>query len=128
MWKNHQAELDIAAYSPALGHLLEVVTQRAAEQKLRFIGEGNLLHALLTLDYDGMDFQSLDRDAQADLTSARAMLENHRAPGVSVSDCRSTFAETLEAGRVELNPFARETWRSSVQGYSARRIFLPRSG
>ena len=114
MWKNNMAELNISAYSPALEHLLEVVTETAAERRYRRLGEGNLLHALLTLDYDGIGFQSLDRDAQSDLVSARAMLENHRAPGVSVSDCRNTFAETLETGRVELNPFARESWRDSV--------------
>lgn len=114
MWKNHSAELDIAAYSPALGHLLEVVTETAVEHRYRQLGEGNLLHALLTLNYNSIEFQSLDKDAQADLVSARAMLENHRAPGVSVSDCRNTFAETLLSGRVELNPFARESWRDGA--------------
>ena len=114
MWKNNAAELNISAYSHSLEYLLSVILEQAAEKKCRRIGESNLLHALLTLDYDAPGYLALDRDVQTELVSARALLENHCAAGVTPADCRGVFAESLETGSAEINPFDRRSWRTSV--------------
>ena len=115
MWKNQAAELDVSVYSPALAHLLDVTMERAAEKRYRSVGEVNLLHALLTLDFDNdMRIAGMDRNERMSLASAAAILNNHRAAGVSEADCRSVFAETLETGYTEINPFSRESWRNTA--------------
>ena len=50
MWKNGMQELDTGRFKPSLGLLLDNAMERSVRDRLRFLGEADLLLSLITVD------------------------------------------------------------------------------
>ncbi|MDO5132153.1 MAG: AAA family ATPase [Eubacteriales bacterium] len=114
MWKNGMQELDTTRFKPSLRLLLDNALERAVRDRLRFLGEADLLHALLTVDTTGREFLDLGEDDRTELTRTRSLVENFMAEGVRLRDCRIAFEACMESGSSQPNPFLRSFFREPV--------------
>ena len=114
MWKNGMQELDTGRFKPSLGLLLDNAMERSVRDKLRFLGEADILLSLITVDTVSREFLELAEEDRLELTRTRSLLENFMAEGVRVRDCRVAFEACLEPGFSQPNPFLREFFREPV--------------
>ena len=114
MWKNGMQELDTGRFKPSLGLLLDNAMERSVRDKLRFLGEADILLSLITVDTVSREFLELAEEDRLELTRTRSLLENFLAEGVRVRDCRVAFEACLEPGFSQPNPFLREFFREPV--------------
>ena len=114
MWKNGQQELDTTRFRPSLGWLLEAAMENAVRERLRYLGEADLLYGLLSLDTTDQNYLSLSEEERGELTSARALMENFLAEGVRLKDCQAACEVCMESGLSQPNPFLREFFREPV--------------
>ena len=114
MWKNGMQELDPARFRPSLGFLLDDAMERAVRDRLRFLGEADILYSLLMVDTGAREFLALDEEDRTELTRTRSLLENFMEEGVRLRDCRAAFEACMEPGSSQPNPFLRKFFREPV--------------
>ena len=114
MWKNGMQELDTGRFKPSLGLLLDNAMERSVRDRLRFLGEADLLLSLITVDTMSREFLDLEEEDRLELTRTRSLLEHFMAEGVRTRDCRVAFETCLEPGSSQPNPFLRDFFREPV--------------
>ena len=82
MWKNGMQELDTGRFKPSLGLLLDNAMERSVRDRLRFLGEADLLLSLITVDTMSREFLDLEEEDRLELTRTRSLLEHFMAEGV----------------------------------------------
>lgn len=114
MWKDGNRELNTERYQASLSLLLEDAMERAVTERLRFLGEADLLLSLMTVNTESKAFFALAEEDRTELIRSRSLVENYLAEGVRLKDCRTAFQACMEPGSSQPNPFERSFFREPV--------------